>query len=147
MHGTRETMMSSPRKHAEGLVPDQRPGAEDGVAQPERLLLAHVGHRRQLGDRLDLGELFQLAPVLEVVLELEGRVEVILDGPLVAPGHEDDLREPGGHGFLDHVLDRRRVHQGQHFLRLGLGGGEEPGPEPGGGEHGLLHTGHGEVRS
>ena len=84
MHGTRETMMSSPRKTPKGSSPDERPGAEDGVAEPERLLLAHVGDRGQLRDRLDLGQLLHLAAVLQVVLELEGRVEVVLDGALVA---------------------------------------------------------------
>src|SRR5712692_11880223 len=62
---------------AEGLVADQGPRAEDGVTQSERLLLAHIGHRGQLRDRLDLGQLFQLAAVLKIALELVGRVEMI----------------------------------------------------------------------
>ena len=81
-----------------------------------------------------------LAAVLEVVLELEGGVEVILDGALVAAGDEDDLREPGGHRLLDHVLDRGLVHQGQHFLRLRLGGGQEPRAESGRGEDRLAYA-------
>src|SRR4029453_6334900 len=76
-------------EHAEGLVADQRAGTEDGVAEPERLLLTDVGDRRQLGDGLDLRELFRFAPVAQVVLELERRVEVVLDRALASPGHDD----------------------------------------------------------
>src|SRR6185503_7684876 len=101
------------------------------------LLLAHVGDRRQLGDRLDLGQLLRLPAVVQVVLELEGRVEVILDRPLVAPGDEDDLLEPGGHRLLHHVLDGGLVHERQHLLRLRLGRGQEAGTETGGGKHGF----------
>src|SRR5262249_10439184 len=115
----------------------------------EGLLLAHVGHRRQLGDGLDLGQLLHLASVLEVVLELEGGVEVVLDRALVSAGHEDDLFEPGGHGLLDHVLDRGLVHQGQHLLRLGLGGRKESCAKSGSGEYGFLdgRRAHGRVPS
>src|SRR2546428_6271101 len=78
-------------EHGEGLVADQRAGAEDGMAEPKRLLLADVGDGGELRDGLDLGELLRLAPIVEVVLELEGRVEVILDRALAPPGHDDDL--------------------------------------------------------
>ena len=147
MHGIAGDDDVVAEEHAEGLVPDQRASAKDGVAEPERLLLADIGHRCQLGDGLDLGELLHLPAVMQVVLELEGGVEVILDGALVAAGDEDDLLEPRGHRLLDHILDRRLVDQRQHLLRLRLGGGEEAGSESGSGEDGLLHTGHGEVRS
>ena len=79
------------------------------MSQTERLLLANVADRGQLGDGLDLGELLGLAAVVQVVLELEGRVEVILDRPLVAAGHDDQLAESGGDGLLHHVLDRKSV--------------------------------------
>src|SRR5215467_7156953 len=70
-------------ENAERLLPHQRPRAEDGVTEPEGLLLPDVGDGRELGDGLDLGQLLGLAAVLQVVLELEGRIEVILDGALV----------------------------------------------------------------
>ena len=84
MHGTRGHDDVVAEEDAEGLVAHQRARAEDGVAEAERLLLADVGDGRQLGDGLDLGQLLGLAAVLEVVLELEGGVEVVLDGALVA---------------------------------------------------------------
>src|SRR5207249_3294579 len=84
------------QEDAEGLIPHERPGAEDGVTEAERLLLSHVGDGGHLRYGLDLGQLVDLAAILEIVLELEGRVEVVLDGALVAPGDEDDLVEAGG---------------------------------------------------
>ena len=48
---------------------------------------------------------------------------------------------PAAHGLLDHVLDRRLVDDRQHLLRLRLGGGEEPGAQPGGGDDGLADVG------
>ena len=127
---------------SERLVAHQGARAEDGVPEPEGLLLADVGDGGQLRDGLDLGELLGLAAVLQVVLELEGGVEVVLDGALVAAGDEHDLVEPRRHRLLHHVLDGGLVDQGQHLLRLRLGGGEEPGAEPGGGKDGFA-DGHG----
>ena len=99
------------------------------MSQTERLLLANVADRGQLGDGLDLGELLGLAAVVQVVLELEGRVEVILDRPLVAARHDDQLTESGGDGLLHHVLDDRLVDDRKHLLRLGLRSREEPRTE------------------
>jgi hypothetical protein len=110
------------------------------VPQAEWLFLAHVAHRGQLGDGLDLGQLVQLSTVPQVVLELERLVEVILDRTLVAAGDNDDLGQAGGHRLLDHVLDCRLVHQGQHFLGLCLGGGQKSRAEPGRGEDGLAYA-------
>ena len=84
-------------------------------------------------------KLVRLATVVQVVLELEGRVEVILDRALAAAGHDDDLRQTRGDRFFHDVLDHRLVDEGEHFLRLRLGRGEEPRPEPGGGKDALAH--------
>ena len=130
------------QEDAEGLIPHERPGAEDGVTEAERLLLSHVGDGGHLRYGLDLGQLVDLAAILEVVLELEGRVEVVLDGALVAPGDEDDLVEAGGDRLLHHVLDGGLVHEGQHLLGLGLGGGQKARTEPGRGEDCLANTRH-----
>src|SRR5213592_5136136 len=132
------------QEHGERLVAHERTRTEDGVAQPERLLLAHVGHRGQLGDRLDLRELLHLAAVVQVVLQLEGGVEVVLDRTLAATGHDDDLREARRHRLLDDVLDHRLVDQREHLFRLGLRRRQEPGAEPGGGEHGFANA-HGPI--
>jgi hypothetical protein len=127
-------------EHPEGLVAHEGPRAEDGVAEAQRLLLAHVGHGGQLGDGLDLGQLLGLSTILQVVLELEGGVEVILDGALVAAGDQHDLLEPGGYRLLHHVLDGGLVHQRQHLLGLRLGGGQEARAQAGGGENGFVRS-------
>ncbi len=126
----------------EGLVAHERPRAENGVAEPQRLLLADVGHRGELGDGPDLGQLLRLAAILQVVFELEGRIEMILDRALVAARDEDDLVEARGDGFLHHVLDGGLVDEGQHLLGLSLGGGQEAGAQPRGREDGLAHDSH-----
>ena len=83
-----------------------------------------------------------LAAILQVVLELEGRVEVVLDGALVAARDEDDLVEPRGDRLLHDVLDGGLVDERQHLLRLGLGRGQEARAEPRGGEDGLANAAH-----
>ena len=117
-------------EHGEGLVADQRAGAEDGVAEAERLLLANVGDGRHLGDGLDLRKLFRLAPVVQVVLQLERRVEVILDGALASPGHDDDLGQARGDRLLDDVLDHRLVDEGSISFGCAFVAGRNRVPRP-----------------
>src|SRR5438094_743519 len=126
------------QEHGERLVAHERARTEDGVAQPERLFLPHVGHRRQLRDRPDLGELLDFAPVVQVVLELEGGVKVVLDRALAPTGHDDDLREARRDRLLDDVLDHGLVDEREHLLRLRLRRREESRSEPGGGEPALF---------
>ena len=73
-------MMSSPSSTTNGLSPTCLRATEHGVAEPERLALAHVVDVGQVGQRLDLAQLLELALGLELVLELEGAVEVVLEG-------------------------------------------------------------------
>ena len=47
---------------------------------------------------------------------------------------------PAAHRLLDDVLDARLVDQREHLLRRRLGGGQEPGAEPGGGDDCLADT-------
>jgi len=107
----------------------------------ERLLLSHVGDGGHLRDGLDLGQLFDLAAILEVVLELEGRVEVILDGALVAPGHEDDLSRPEATASST-TYWMVGLSRGAASPWLGLGRRQEAGAEPGRGEDRLANTRH-----
>ena len=129
-------------QHGEGLVADEVARLQDGVAEAEGLLLPHVRQRDELGDLPDLVEQRLLALLGEHLLELEGRVEVVLDGVLAAARDDDDALDAGVAGFLDDVLDERPVHERQHFLRLGLGGRQEAGAEAGRGEDGDANLGH-----
>jgi hypothetical protein len=115
---------------------------QDGMAEAEGLLLPHVRQRDELGDLLDLVEQRFLALFGEHLLELEGRVEVVLDGVLAAARDDDDALDAGVAGFLDDVLDEGPVHERQHFLRLGLGGRQEAGAEAGCGKDGDANLGH-----
>ena len=69
--------------------------------------------------------------------ELELAVEMVLDDALVAAGDEDEMLDAGLARLVDHVLDQRPVDHRQHLLRHGLGGGQEPGAEPGDGKTAL----------
>ena len=71
------------------------------MAETERLALAHVGEVDQVRDLANLLEQVLLAARLEERLELDGDVEVVLDGVLAAPGDEDDVGDAGRHGLLD----------------------------------------------
>ena len=123
----------------ERLVADQLARDEHGVAEAERLALAHVGEVDQVRDLADLVELLALAARLEKRLELDRDVEVILDRVLAAAGDEDDVVDAGRDRFLDAVLNDRLVDERQHFLGLRLGGRKKAGAEAGGGEDGFAN--------
>ena len=52
------------------------------------------------------------------------------DHALVAAGDEDEMLDPRLARLVDHILQRRAVDDGQHFLRHGLGGGRNRVPRP-----------------
>ena len=76
------------------------------------------------------------------MLELELAVEMVLDHALVAAGDEDEMLDAGLARLVDHVLDQRPVDHRQHLLRHGLGGGQEPGAQPGDRENGFADRFH-----
>ena len=100
---------------------------QDGMAKAKLLLLAHIRYLGQIGDGADLAKHVDVAARLQELLQLQVQVEVILDRPLLAAGHDDDLLDAGSDCFLDRVLDNRLVDEGKHLLGLGLGGRKEPG--------------------
>src|SRR5918996_1469181 len=122
-----------------------RLGARHGVSKAERITLPGVVDGRELGDRPHLLQLVELALRLEIVLQLRRPIEVVLDRPLTAAGHHQDVADPGTHGFLDHELDRRRVDDRQHLLGGRLGRGQETRAESRHRDHGVLdlHAGNG----
>jgi hypothetical protein len=75
-----------------------------------------------------------LAPGLQLHFQFVGLVEVIGDGPLGAADDEDQIGDARRHGRFRRVLDQRLVDDGQHFLGIGLGGGQEAGAHAGGRE-------------
>ncbi len=130
-------------EHHEGLVADHVAGHPDGVAEAERLFLAHRDNVDEVGDVVQLlAQLFFLA-VLEHRVELEVVVEMVLDGGLAGAGDQDDLLDARGHRLLDDVLDGGPVDDGEHLLGDGLGGRQEPRAQPGHRNDGLSDRFHG----
>ena len=123
--------------HGERLVPDQLLGHQHRVTEPELLLLADVRHLGQVRDVPDLAEHLDVALLLEQVLEFVRQVEVVLDRPLLAGGHDDDLLDARCDGLFDRVLDHGLVDERQHLLRLGLRGRQESCAPTRGGEDGF----------
>lgn len=116
----------------EGLVADVAAGTEHRVAEAERLALADVMDAGQARGIAHGVEAYRVALGREDLLQLEGVVEVVLDGPLVAAGDHQDVVESGRGGLLDDVLDGRLVDDREHLLRRRLGRRQESGAEPGG---------------
>ena len=75
-------MNSSPSITTNGLSPTCLRATRHGVAEAERLALAHVVDVGQLGEVDDLVALGVLALAGQEVLELEVAVEVVLEGAL-----------------------------------------------------------------
>ncbi len=126
------------QQDGERIVADEGARAPDGVAKPQRHLLAHGDH----GAGLDLGRAQQfqrigLAALAQRGLQLEGDVEMLDQGGLAAPGHQAELLDPGRARLLDRVLDEWLVDHRQHFLGDGLGGRQESRAEARNGQHGL----------
>src|SRR5579863_1142299 len=120
------------QEHGEGLVADDLARAPDGVAKPQRRLLAgeagRAGRRQFRGERLIFPE---LAPLFERVVELIGQVEMVLDDAFVAAGDEDEMLDPGFARLLDDMLEHRPIDDGEHFLGHGLGRRQESGSKAG----------------
>ncbi len=123
------------QENGERLVADPVGSAQDGVTEPARPVLAYIPDIGELGRRAHSGECALVALGGESLLQVVVPAEVLGDGLLAVAGHQRDVVQPGGRCFLDHVLDRRLVNDGQHDLWNGLRGREEPGPETGDRDH------------
>src|SRR5207247_8872486 len=116
----------------ERLVPDEGRGAKDRVPESERTWLPHVHDPRGAHQRLQVLQSGWPARLLQMVVQLDVGVEMVLDRALRPAGDNQDLPHPARHGFFDDELDRRLVHERDHFLRLGFRVGEETSGETGG---------------
>ncbi len=102
------------------------------MAQAEWLLLARIADLHHVCNVSDELGLLHLAVLFEKIFE-EGRcVEVIFDGTFAAAGDDNDVLDAGGHALFRDVLDLRLINDGQHFLGLRFGGGEESSAQTGG---------------
>ena len=137
-HGAVDELVG--QEHRERLVADQRTRAQHGVAESQRLRLAHVAERQvPRNQRLQLRERRALAGARKLRLELVGLVEMVLDRALGAARDEDHVGDARGRGFLDGVLDERLVDDRQQLLGTGFRRRKKAGAEPRDGKHGLAH--------
>ena len=123
----------------EGLVAHQFARGEHGVAQAQRLFLAHIGDVDQVGNLADDLQQVGLAALLQHFFQFVADVEVVFDGLFAASGDDDDLIAAGRDRLFDAVLDDGLVHQRQHLFGLRLGGGQKPGAQTGSGKNGFAN--------
>src|SRR2546427_2245225 len=99
------------------------------MAQAQRSLLPYGDNFDHLRDLPEGPHHSCLTPFLQHLLQLRGFIEVVLNAVLPSPGHENDLLDPGIHGFLNDVLNRGDVYDRQEFFWHGLGCREKTGSQ------------------
>jgi hypothetical protein len=103
--------------------------AQHRVAEPLRVALPHVMDVGQGRGAPDGFKLVEVAFFLQGLFDERHPVEVVLERTFIASGNHEDVGDPRTHGLFDHVLDSGFVHDGEHFLRHRLRGGQETGPQ------------------
>ena len=109
------------------------------MAQAQRYLLTRVAHLHHIADLAYHFQLVFPASFFQKTFERRGRIEVVFDGILAFAGDDNDVFDPGSDALFGHVLNLRLVHDGEHFFRLRLGGGQEARAESCGREHRLAN--------
>lgn len=131
-----------PEEHRERRITHRGARAQHRVAEAQGLFLAHRQDPRRGRDPSGSLELVFLAAGLEGGLELEGVIEMILDGALAAAVDHHDIADPGGEGLLDHKLDGGHIDDGQHLFGHRPGRGQKPRSQPRCWNHRLVDTHH-----
>lgn len=103
--------------HHKRVVADYRAGAEDGVAQAQRLRLTHVhdGHARR-ANGLHFRQQLALHALFQQGFQLVGGVEVVFHRVLRGVRHQNNLFDPGGDDFVNDVLNHWLINDRQHLL-------------------------------
>jgi hypothetical protein len=128
------------QQHGKGFITNVLLRAQHGVAQSVRVSLPDVVDIAQLAGGLDGCEFLGVPLALKGGFEGRHPVKVVFQSPFVAPGDHEEVVEADIHGFLNHVLDGRLVHDGEHFLGHRLGCRQEPGTESGGRDDGFANS-------
>ena len=123
----------------EGVIAGEGLGHQNGVAKAEGLLLAHKEDVGQPGNAQASLQRSLLAGLGQSGLQLGGAVKVILDNVLVAADDNQNIRDARTDSLLHNVLNGGLVHNGQHLLGHGLGGGQHTGAQAGGGDNCLTN--------
>src|SRR5664280_2779482 len=109
----------------------ERACLQDRVSQAAWQLLTDIVDLDHVGNALDRVQVIELAMGLELVFQLNGMVEVVLDRTLATSRHHQDALDAGIDGLLHHVLDGRLVDDRQHLLGLRFGQRQEACPHAG----------------
>ncbi len=112
---------------------------QDRVAIPQRFILPDENKFCQLGNAVNLFQLFQFIFFLEHLFKFTRIIEMVFDRPLIPTGHENNLLNSGGDHLLDNVLDDRLIDNGEHFFRLGDCHRQKPRAETGHGNDDLAY--------
>lgn len=91
-----------------------------------------------VGDAKALFQSLFLAGLCQLFFQLRAAVEVILDDALVAAQNDEDIGDAGTDGLFHQILDGGLVHDGQHALGHGFGGGSTRVPRPAAGMTALV---------
>ena len=130
------------KENGNRLGTDKMARAPDRMAEPCRLLLADIEDRSGVVQHvLDQVQRLVLALCGKGLLQLEGMVEMVLDGCLVAAGNEDEFLDARFRSLLDRILDQGLVDDRQHFLGHRLCRGEKPRAKTAHRKNGLLDHG------
>src|SRR3989442_7664130 len=79
--------------------------------------LADITKICQLRNPADLVEQLLFSASFKVLLQLEGHVEVVFNGPSPPARDDDNVLNAGADSFLDRILDQELIHQRQHLFR------------------------------
>ena len=102
--------------HRERLVTNQGLAGQDRVPEAPHLFLTGVGELAGLDQVPGGPDQVLLAGPTDLILQLVVGVEVVLDRPLAAAGHEPHPGQPRVDGLTDRVLDQWLVDDREHFL-------------------------------
>src|SRR6266487_3332445 len=116
-------------RHDERLVPDERLGARNRVAETEQPPLAGVEVLDARALVFERRQQVFLAAFAQGLNQLAVQIEVVLDRRFARTGHEQDALHPDAREFLDDVLHDRFAAHRQNFLLLRLGGRQHPRAE------------------
>ena len=126
-----------------GIIAGEGLGGVHSMAQTQRLLLAHKEDVCHVGNAQTFLQRLFLAGLCQLFFQLGAAVKVILDDALVAAQNDQNVCDAGLDGFLHQILDGGLIHDGEHPLGHGLGGGQHTGAQTGGRDDSLRNFFHG----
>ena len=126
-----QTQNGIAQRHDKRPLAGETLAAQNGVAEPLLDPLAGVVEVRPEFLETKFLDQILLVAGAQQPHQLRVRVEMILDGGLVAARYEQDLFDGVGDQFLRHVLHDGLARHRQHLLGLALSGGQQARAEAG----------------